>query len=67
MGQQQESQLSACLDGLRGVLESRKPYVAALKQVVDTDALMTVDHSQVRTDQEHGRSSEEWTDERENV
>ncbi|XP_050696036.1 uncharacterized protein LOC126985324 [Eriocheir sinensis] len=44
---QQESQLSACLDGLRGILESRKPYVAALKQVVDTDALMTVDHAQV--------------------
>ncbi|KAK8395748.1 hypothetical protein O3P69_005682 [Scylla paramamosain] len=45
--QQQQSHLSTCLGDLRAVLDARKDDVAILQQLVDTDALMTVDHAQV--------------------
>ena len=43
----QQSLLASCLDDLRVVLDSRKDTVTILQHVVDTDALMTVDHPQV--------------------
>ncbi|XP_045125120.1 uncharacterized protein LOC123512684 [Portunus trituberculatus] len=45
--EEQQSQLSTCLADLRAVLDARKEDVAILQQVVDTDALMTVDRPQV--------------------